>query len=90
MLLDLDVESLRLDIDERRVVDTWDGLSGDQVVKVACQLGELGACCLLLALLLLEGHLSLVLGELLPDFLVLGLHVVQIGLSRIEIMLIFP
>jgi len=27
MLLDLDVESLRLDIDEWRVVDTWDGLS---------------------------------------------------------------
>ena len=90
MLLDLDVESLRLDIDERRIVDTWDGLSGDQVVKVACQLGKLGACCLLLALLLLEGHLSLVLGKLLPDFLVLGLHVVQVGLSRIEIMLVFP
>jgi hypothetical protein len=90
MLLDLDVESLRFDIDEWRVVDTWDGLSGDQVVKVACQLGELGACCLLLALLLLEGHLSLVLGKLLPDFLVLGLHVVQVGLSRIEIMLVFP
>jgi hypothetical protein len=90
MLLDLDVKGLRLDIDEWRVVDTWDGLSGDQVVKVACQLGELGACCLLLALLLLEGHLSLVLGKLLPDFLVLGLHVVQVGLSRIEIMLVFP
>ena len=90
MLLDLDVESLRLDIDERRIVDTWDGLSGDQVVKVACQLGKLGACCLLLALLLLEGHLSLVLGKLLPDFLVLALHVVQVGLSRIEIMLVFP
>ena len=90
MLLDLDVESLRFDIDEWRVVDTWDGLSGDQVVKVACQLGKLGACCLLLALLLLEGHLSLVLGKLLPDFLVLGLHVVQVGLSRIEIMLVFP
>ena len=59
-------------------------------MKVACQLGELGACCLLLALLLLKGHLSLVLGELLPDLLVLGLHMVQIGLSRIEIMLIFP
>jgi len=90
MLFDLDVEGLRLNIDEWRVVDTWDGLSGDQVMKVACQLGELGARCLLLALLLLECQLSLVLGELLPDLLVLGLHMVQVGLSRIEVVLVFP
>ena len=90
MLFDLDVEGLRLDIDEWRVVDTWDCLSGDQVMKVACQLCELGACGLLLALLLLEGQLSLVLGELLPDLLVLGLHMVQVGLPRIEVVLVFP
>jgi len=90
MLLDLDIESLRLDIDEWRVVDTWDSLSGDQVMKVACQLGELGARCLLLALLLLEGQLSLVLGELLSHLLVLGLHMVQVGLPRIEVVLVFP
>lgn len=59
-------------------------------MKIACQLGELGARCLLLALLLLEGQLSLVLGELLPDLLVLGLHMVQVGLPRIEVVLVFP
>ena len=59
-------------------------------MKVPRQLGELGARCLLLALLLLEGQLSLVLGELLPDLLVLGLHMVQVGLPRIEVVLVFP
>ena len=90
MLFDFDIESLRLDIDEWRVVDTWDGLGGDQVMKVPSQLGELSARCLLLALLFLECQLSLVLRELLPDLLVLGLHMVQVGLPRIEVVLVFP
>jgi hypothetical protein len=90
MLFDLDVESLRLDIDEWRVVDSWDGISGDQVMKVACQLGELGSHCLLLALLLLAGQQSLVFGELLPDLLVLCLLMIQVGLPRIEVVLVFP
>ena len=90
MLFDFDIESLRLDIDEWRVVDTWYGLGGDQVMKVPSQLGEFGARCLLLALLFLECQLSLVLRELLPDLLVLGLHMVQVGLPRIEVVLVFP
>ena len=59
-------------------------------MRVACQLGELGARCLLLALLLLEGQLTLVFSELLPDLLVLRLHMVQVGIPRIKVVLAFP
>ena len=88
VLLNFDVESLRLDIDKRWVVHTWDGLGGNQVMKVAGEFSKLSACCLLLSLLLLEVHLALVLLKLLTHLLILVLHVTQVGLACIEIMLV--
>lgn len=90
MLFDLDIKCLWLDVDEGWVVDTWDGLRWDQMMKVSCQLCELCARCLLLTLLLLNAHLALILTELLPDLLVLGLDVIQVGLPCIEVVLVFP
>ena len=59
-------------------------------MKVPCQLCELCARCLLLTLLFLNAHLALIVTELLPDLLVLGLDMIQVGLPCIEVVLIFP
>ena len=90
VLFNFDVESLRLNIDKWRVVDAWDSLGGDQVMKVAGKFSELSACSLLLSLLLLNVHLALILLELLTHLLILVLHVAQVGLAGIEIMLVLP
>ena len=76
MLFYFDIEGLRFHVDEGWVIDTWDGLGGHQVMKVAGQLCELGTCCLLLTLLLLHRELSLILRELLSNFFVLGLNMI--------------
>lgn len=90
VLFNFDVKGLRLDVDEGRVVDTWYGLGGDQVMEVAGELCELRARRLLLPLLLLDVHLSLVLLQLLAHLLVLVCDVVQVGLPRIEVVLVLP
>ena len=90
VLFYFDVESLRLNIDKWRVVHAWDGLGGDQVMKVAGKFSELSARSLLLPLLLLNVHLALILLELLTHLLILVLHVAQVGLAGIEIMLVLP
>ena len=90
VLFNFDVESLRLNIDKWRVVDAWDSLGGDQVMKVAGEFSELSARSLFLSLLLLNVHLALILLELLTHILILVLHVAQVGLAGIEIMLVLP
>lgn len=71
MLFNFYVEGLGLYVHERRIVNARDGFGRDQVVQVASKLCELSPRRLLLALLLLDHHLSLVLIELLPHLLVL-------------------
>ena len=88
MLFNFDVESLGLNIDKWRVVDAWDGLGGDQVMKVTGKLSKLSACSLLLPLLLFNIELSLILLKLLAHFIVLVLHMAQVSLSCIKVMLI--
>lgn len=90
VLFNFDIECLRLHVDEWRVVNTWDGFGGHQVMKVACKLSELSTRRLFLTLLLLDVHLALVLLKLLAHLLVLVLHVAQISLACVEVMLILP
>lgn len=90
VLFNFDIESLRLNIDKWRVVHAWNGLGGDQVMKVAGELSEFSACSLLLPLLLLDVHLALILLKLLAHLLILVLHMAQVGFACIEIMLVLP
>jgi hypothetical protein len=53
VLFDFHIKSLRFNIDEGRIVNSWDGLGRDKMMKVACQLCKLGTGCLLLTLLFL-------------------------------------
>jgi hypothetical protein len=76
VLFNFYIEGLRFHIHEGWVVDTWNGLGGHQVMKVAGQLSELGTCCLLLTFLFLHSKLTLILRELLPDLFILGLDVI--------------
>ena len=90
VLFNFHIESLRLNIDKWRVVHAWNGLGGDQVMKVTGKLSKLSACSLLLPLLLFNIELSLILLKLLAHFFVLVLHMAQVGLACIEIMLVLP
>lgn len=88
MLLHLHVKRLWLYVHERWIVDSWNGLSGDQVMQVASQLRELSAGRLLLAFLLFKHYLPLIVIKLLAHFFILVLNVIQISLSCIEIVLV--
>lgn len=57
------------------------------MVKVAGQLGELGPCALLLPFLLVLADLLIVFVQVPPYFFVLRLHVLQILLTRVEVVL---
>jgi hypothetical protein len=71
VLFNFYVESLRLNIHERRVVHTWNRLRGHQVMKISSELSKFCARRLFLAFLLLDLHLSLVVVKLLSHLLVL-------------------
>lgn len=90
VLFNFDVESLRLNIDKWWVVNAWNSLGRDQVMKVACEFSEFSSRCLLLTLLLLDVHLALILLKLLAHLLILVLNMTQVGLACIEIMLVLP
>lgn len=90
VLFNFDVEGLRLHVDKWWIVHTWDGFGGHQVMKVASEFSKFSARSLLLALLLLNVHLTLVLLKLLAHLLIFVLYMAQIGLACIEVMLILP
>ena len=58
------------------------------MMKIASKFGELSPCCLLLSLLLVLGYFIVMFVEILPDFIILGLNVLQILLTGIEVMFI--
>jgi hypothetical protein len=88
VLLHLYIEGLWLHIDERWVIDTWDGLCWNQMMQITCQFCKFGTRCLLLAFLFLEWHLALILWQLLSNFFILGLNMIEVGLPGIEVMLV--
>ena len=90
MGLNIDIECLRFEARVRRVVDAWHGLGGGEMVQIASQLCELSPRCLLLPLLLILRADFVVLVQVLPDLLVLGLNMLQVLLSRVEVVLILP
>ena len=56
-------------------------------MQIRGQLGELGACALLLTLLLLPSDLAVVVIKVAANLLILRLHVLEILLARVKVML---
>lgn len=88
MRLYVHIESLGFELGVGRIVDARHGPGRRQVVQIACQLGKFSPGTLLLPLRLFLLDLLVVLLQLASYFVILRLNVLQILLTRIEIVLI--